>query len=103
MAEKNPDPITSLAGVVVLLMALRAGAEDAPLRTAEWLRDVPVPNPVESPSRERIQQAIGEGIAFLLERQNPNGSWGSATRTKDLNIYAPVPGRTMRFALPSPG
>ncbi|MCP6769461.1 hypothetical protein NL529_31910, partial [Klebsiella pneumoniae] len=36
--------------------------------------------------------AIGKGIEFLLADQNPNGSWGSATHTKDLNIYAPIPG-----------
>ncbi len=29
--------------------------------------------------------------------QNPNGSWGSATRTKGLNIYAPVPGAHHAF------
>jgi len=32
------------------------------------------------------------GIDFLLQDQNSNGSWGSATRTKQLNIYAPIPG-----------
>jgi hypothetical protein len=31
-------------------------------------------------------------VDFLITHQNKNGSWGSATRTKDLNIYAPLPG-----------
>jgi hypothetical protein len=30
-------------------------------------------------------------VAFLLKDQNRDGSWGTPTRTKDLNIYAPVP------------
>lgn len=47
---------------------------------------------VEAPTDETIRQAINRGLQFLIEDQNPNGSWGSATRTKGLNIYAPVPG-----------
>jgi hypothetical protein len=33
----------------------------------------------------------------LLADQNPDGSWGSAERTKGLNIYAPVPGAHHAF------
>ncbi len=32
------------------------------------------------------------GVDFLLAHQNSDGSWGNATHTKDLNIYAPLPG-----------
>ncbi len=39
-----------------------------------------------------IRESIDRGIDFLLDSQNSDGSWGSPTRTKDLNIYAPVPG-----------
>lgn len=41
---------------------------------------------------ESIDSAITRGVDFLITDQNTNGSWGSATRTKDLNIYAPLPG-----------
>ncbi len=44
-----------------------------------------------SPTRT-LDEAIAAGIDFLVADQNPNGSWGSARRTKGLNIYAPVPG-----------
>ena len=37
-------------------------------------------------------QAIARARAFLIAHQNPDGSWGSARRTKELNIYAPAPG-----------
>ncbi len=65
--------------------------------------------PVIEPASEGvIQSAIDRGVRFLIEDQNKNGSWGSATRTKGLNIYAPVPGpttpfapRPRRFALPA--
>ncbi len=52
----------------------------------------PKPRPVETPSAEALDASIRRGVEFLLDRQNKNGSWGSPTRTKGLNIYAPVPG-----------
>ena len=41
--------------------------------------------------------AIRRGVEFLLDDQNKDGSWGSAERTKGLNIYAPVPGAHHAF------
>ncbi len=46
---------------------------------------------------ETIQASITRGVDFLLAAQNKNGSWGSATRTKNLNIYAPLPGAHHAF------
>jgi hypothetical protein len=45
----------------------------------------------------QIDASITRGVTFLIEDQNPNGSWGSATRTKALNIYAPLPGAHHAF------
>jgi len=39
-----------------------------------------------------LEVSIRRGVDFLISHQNPNGSWGSAARTKNLNIYAPLPG-----------
>ena len=39
-----------------------------------------------------VEEAIVAGVEFLIQDQNPDGSWGSARQTKGLNIYAPVPG-----------
>jgi hypothetical protein len=52
----------------------------------------PVLPEVQGVDAEQVVAAIVRGVDFLLAHQNPDGSWGSATRTKDLNIYAPVPG-----------
>ncbi len=41
---------------------------------------------------QSLDAAIRRGVDFLVARQNTNGSWGSAAHTKDLNIYAPLPG-----------
>jgi hypothetical protein len=54
----------------------------------------PAPMPV---SPTRLESAIRRGIDFLLKDQNKDGSWGSPTRTKNLNIYAPVPGAHHAF------
>jgi hypothetical protein len=43
-------------------------------------------------TREQINASITRGVDYLLTHQNKNGSWGSARRTKYLNIYAPLPG-----------
>ena len=44
-----------------------------------------------------IAASIRRGVDFLIADQNDNGSWGGATRTKGLNIYAPLPGAHHAF------
>ncbi len=46
---------------------------------------------------ETIDAAIARGVDFLIADQNPKGSWGGPTRTKGLNIYAPLPGAHHAF------
>ena len=41
---------------------------------------------------EDVRLAIRRGIDFLIARQERDGCWGSPRNTKNLNIYAPVPG-----------
>src|SRR4051812_34890399 len=50
-----------------------------------------------APTREQLETSIHRGVQFLLDDQNADGSWGSAEKTKDLNIYAPVPGSHHAF------
>jgi len=83
------DPGT--AGTAV---APRFPTEPDPPRLAET---GPRPKAVAAPSPEEIQRSLRRGVEFLSRRQNKNGSWGSAQRTKDLNIYAPVPGAHHAF------
>ncbi|MGL4942355.1 MAG: hypothetical protein ACRC46_04100 [Thermoguttaceae bacterium] len=42
-----------------------------------------------TPSHDEIVTSIGRGVQFLIERQEPNGGWGSPRNSKRLNIYAP--------------
>ena len=52
---------------------------------------------------QAVDAAIARGVDFLIGDQNKNGSWGSATRTKDLNIYAPLPGAHQAYRAGSSG
>jgi hypothetical protein len=70
-------------------------ATEAPVEAGE--DKVPRPKPVPQPPPEDVAASIERGVAFLLADQNPDGSWGSAERTKGLNIYAPVPGAHHAF------
>ena len=81
---------SSLSAIVPLLcwgtLALGAAFGSDRDDAATGNRHAPPHPPAE------IQASIDRGIAFLLDSQNKNGSWGSATHTKALNIYAPIPG-----------
>lgn len=55
------------------------------------------------PTPAAIDAAIRRGVDFLIADQNPNGSWGGPTRTKGLNIYAPLPGAHHAFRAGSSG
>ena len=49
------------------------------------------------PTPATIDAAICRGVHFLVSDQNTNGSWGGPTRTKGLNVYAPLPGAHHAF------
>jgi len=56
------------------------------------------PLPKAAPvNNKEITHAITRGVDFLVKKQNPDGSFGSARRTKGLNIYAPVPEAHLAF------
>jgi len=76
-----------------LLVVTAAAAAGAPEQAAVL--------PAATPAA--IDAAIRRGVDFLLNDQNPNGSWGGPTRTKGLNIYAPLPGAHHAFRAGSSG
>jgi Prenyltransferase and squalene oxidase repeat len=69
-------------GILLLVAAAPAAEKTAPL---------------PSPTPAQLEKSIDRGVAYLVKKQNKDGSWGSATRTKDLNIFAPVPGSHQAF------
>lgn len=76
------------AGIALLLVGLASALSESALPELE---------PVPAPGIVAIDRAIDQGVEFLLKVQNENGSWGDATQTKGLNIYAPVPGAHRAF------
>ena len=52
---------------------------------------------VTATETEQIQSSIDKAALYLLNNQAPDGGWGSAGRTKALNIYAPGIGAHMSF------
>ena len=89
----------SIAGGLVFLLLLAPGVlgQDQPTALDGNETHVPKPAPVAMPEPATIQQAIERGVQFLLADQNQDGSWGTPERTKDLNIFAPVPGAHHAF------
>lgn len=88
----RPEPRAAI-GLFFLLLAvgpLSSAEEPAAKELAN--EKLPKPKPVDAPPRSSIEAAMEKGIKFLLLDQNKDGSWGSAEKTKELNIYAPVPG-----------
>ncbi len=59
--------------------------------------DIPKPAAVPPRDSNEIRRSIDRGVTFLLAVQNSDGSWGTAERTKELNIYAPIPGAHHAF------
>jgi hypothetical protein len=87
----------ALGGGALLLGGPPAGTE-APVKQKPERAEVNLhpPPPAPLPPEQR-ESSIRRGIEFLLKDQNDDGSWGSAERTKALNIYAPVPGAHHAF------
>jgi len=75
-------------------------AASAAIVAASGSAQIPPPPrlpPAEPFPAAELQASIDRGVQFLLANQNPDGSWGTARQTKDLNIYAPVPGAHHAF------
>jgi hypothetical protein len=90
----------TLSVLAILVIPGLVAAEEPPDRTTQARRaadPVPRPEPVDPPAPEELSAAISRGVDFLLACQSKLGSWGSPTRTKGLNIYAPVPGAHHAF------
>ncbi|BDS07276.1 hypothetical protein NT6N_23160 [Oceaniferula spumae] len=74
---------------VITILCLLTASTTAEVKPAEVAAgDAPAKTAAAEVS---IEQAINKGADFLVKHQNKNGSWGSARRTKGLNIFAPLP------------
>lgn len=101
ISPSNLRQICCCTGLIVCLIQL------LPPSYAESDSVLPKSNPAsQAPptvSVEAIDAALLKGAKFLASDQNANGSWGSATKTKGLNIYAPIPGAHHAFRTATTG
>ncbi len=87
--------LASLA--LATLHAHRAAADEPPPAAAVAPRSLAETGPragaVEPVTAAELAAAIDRGVAYLLDAQRADGSWGSADNTKGgVDIYAPPPG-----------
>lgn len=76
-------------------LPLRAEPGQAPATDSAAIRtgvDSRMLIPEDQVSLEAVEQSIRRGVDYLVAKQNSDGSFGGPTRTKGLNIYAPLPG-----------
>lgn len=81
---------TGLVGTEPPQPAKPAAAAPSPERPLK----PPDPEPVKPAD---LEASLRRGVDFLIACQNEDGSLGNHYRTKDLNIYAPVPGSLLAF------
>lgn len=74
-----------------------SSAEDTLPESAKLDTRTPRVGPIAAVEAKVLETSIQRGLEFLVGYQNPDGSWGNPTRTKGLNIYAPVPGAHHAF------
>jgi hypothetical protein len=90
------------AVLLVATLARTSSAEDAApeavvTEDAAQAARTPRVEPIAAVDSKVLETSIKRGLDFLIGYQNPDGSWGNPTRTKGLNIYAPVPGAHHAF------
>ncbi|MCA8987809.1 MAG: terpene cyclase/mutase family protein [Planctomycetaceae bacterium] len=95
--------VTRLGCFVLILVSSTLARGDEP-ETQKFgvgsIAEDQIPDAMQEPvSAAELDAAIKRGINFLLTHQNEDGSWGSPTRTKGLNIYAPIPGAHHAFRM----
>ena len=84
--------------VLLAVLCLPAWAEEGPMLAPPAAAETgPAPKAIKPPTVAEIERSIRRGVEFLLQRQNKDGSWGSANITRPGDIYAPVPGAHQGF------
>ena len=87
----------------LLIAALLAGGVALGEDAAPPIVDSRVLMPKERVTLAAVEAAMTRGVDFLVGKQNADGSFGSAHRTKELNIYAPLPGAQDAYLIGTSG
>ena len=83
----------------ILCIAALVGCTQSPAQKqgADVALSSPATRPATVPATQQVRsrtidQAIADGVAFLVKSQNEDGSWGTGTETRGFEVYSMVPG-----------
>jgi hypothetical protein len=83
-------PRLAVAVVICALMLVGPAAQAASDPVGKTQEPNLHPGPPVPVAAEALQASINRGVEFLLMDQSEDGSWGTAGRTKELNIIAGI-------------
>lgn len=96
-------PLSVWAGIFLFSLSSEAFGKEGDkerkydsARAAQFAPPPRVPATI-APSVEALDQQIARGVKFLLDDQNPDGSWGSYRMSKGMNVACPVPAGAMAY------
>lgn len=93
LQQEAPKHLTRSLGAGARLYPELHEQDSKAVREETW----PKPPPPEPLSPETLNAAIQRGITYLIQAQNPDGSWGGHELRGGVEIYAPVPGAHQAF------
>ena len=79
------------AAICLPLLLLVGCASSAARHSAQSTAADAGGSPASQPT-SAIAQSIARGVRFLVETQNPDGSWGTGLQTRGYEVYSMVPG-----------
>jgi len=98
LSPRESDMRWLLFAVLLAVTWTHSGsAADAVPEGSLQVTQTPRVGPIADVDAKVLETSIQRGLDFLIGYQNSDGSWGNPTRTKGLNIYAPVPGAHHAF------
>ena len=98
LSPRESDMRWLLFAVLLAVTWTHSGsAADAVPEGPLQVTQTPRVGPIADVDAKVLETSIQRGLDFLIGYQNSDGSWGNPTRTKGLNIYAPVPGAHHAF------
>lgn len=81
----------------LVMLLLVSGCKSASTRSTAAPSTQPIAAAVDEKRDEQIQKAIDRGVKFIIDSQQPDGSWGSGLVTRGFEVYSMVPGSLQSF------
>ncbi|MEG0024817.1 MAG: prenyltransferase/squalene oxidase repeat-containing protein [Akkermansia sp.] len=90
------SPIFLVIALLLGCLAAQGQVGHAPVEKVDTIPIAKIPD-IAPKSPEEFQRAFRKAVDFLLANQNEDGSWGTHTKTKGLNVICPPPTGPLSF------